>query len=146
MMAMSAAPVRSASAHCDGTVNDKSYFPASGPFVKPQTSGAVFKYCTIDMRSFCKFESLAISTKYNREDFPPRQASFVVKRSFYSEELKMLKRSWCLFLLCFLCLPFAVVAANPDASQNPSTQTPSIAEKVAGAQKFPGYFNLYWDA
>ena len=63
----------------------------------------------------------------------------------------MLKRSWCLFLFCFLCLPFAGVAANPDAtqtpsSQTPSTQTPSIAEKVAGAQKFPGYFNLYWDA
>src|SRR5580704_1722677 len=151
MMAMSAAPVRSASAHCDGTVKDKSYFPASGPFVKPQTSGAVFKYCTIDMRSFCNFESLAISTKYSREDFPPRQASFVVKRSFHSEALKMLKRSWCLFLLCFLCLPLAGIAANPDAtqtpsSQTPSAQTPSIAEKVAGAQKFPGYFNLYWDA
>src|SRR5580698_6223480 len=141
MIAMSAAPVRIASAHCEGTVNDKSYFPASGPFVKPQTSGAVFKYCTIDMRSFCKFESLAISTKYSREDFSPRQASFVVKRSFHSEALKMLKRSWCLFLLCFLCLPPAGVAANPDAAQ-----TPTIAEKFAGAQKFPGYFNLYWDA
>ena len=53
---MSAAPVRIASAHREGTVKDKSYFPASGPFVKPQTSGAVFKYCTIDMRSFCKLE------------------------------------------------------------------------------------------
>jgi hypothetical protein len=93
------------------------------------------------MRSFCKFESLAISTKYSREDFPPRQASFVVKRSFRSEALKMLKRSWCLFLLGFLCLPVAGLAARPDASQ-----TPTIAEKVAGAQKFPGYFNLYWDA
>jgi hypothetical protein len=63
----------------------------------------------------------------------------------------MLKRSWCLFLLCFLCQPFAGAAANPDAiqapsSQTPSAQTPSIAEKVASAQKFPGYFNLYWDA
>ena len=63
----------------------------------------------------------------------------------------MLKRSSCLFLLCFLCLPFAGIAANPDAiqtpySQPPSAQTPSIAEKIAGAQKFPGYFNLYWDA
>jgi hypothetical protein len=98
-----------------------------------------------------QFKSLAISTKYSREDFPARQASFVVKRSFHSEALKMLKRSWCLFLLCFLCLPFVGVAANPDAtqtpsSQTPSAQTPSIAEKVAGAQKFPGYFNLYWDA
>jgi hypothetical protein len=63
----------------------------------------------------------------------------------------MLKRSRCLFLLCFLCLPFAGIAANPDAiqapsSQTPSAQAPSIAEKIAGAQKFPGYFNLYWDA
>jgi hypothetical protein len=93
------------------------------------------------MRSFCNFESLAISTKYSREDFPPREASFVVKRSFHSEALKMLKRSWCLFLLCFLCLPFAGVAAPPDAAE-----TPTIAAKTAGAQKFPGYFNLYWDA
>ena len=63
----------------------------------------------------------------------------------------MLKRSWCLFLLSFLGLPLAGVAAGPDASQTPSsqtpsTQTPSITEKVDGAQKFPGYFNLYWDA
>jgi hypothetical protein len=93
------------------------------------------------MRSFCKFDGLAISTKYSREDFSPRQASFVVKRSFHSEALKMLKRFWCPFLLCFLCLASAAVAAGPDASQ-----TPTIAEKVAGAQKFPGYFNLYWDA
>ena len=51
----------------------------------------------------------------------------------------MPKRSWCLFLLCFLCLPFAITAAAAtDASQ-----TPTITEKVAGAKKFPGYFNLY---
>src|SRR6202795_4608247 len=141
MIAISAAPMRSASAHCDGTVNDKSYFPASGPFVKPQTSGAVFKYCTMDMRSFCTFALLAISIKYSRQDFPPRQASFVVKRSFHSEALKMLKASRSLFVLCFLLRPSACLAAYPDASQ-----TPSISEKTAGAQKFPGYFNLYWDA
>jgi hypothetical protein len=93
------------------------------------------------MRSFCNFECLAISTQYSRQDFPPRQASFVVKRSFLSEALKMLKRSWCLFLLGFLCLPFAGIAANPDAAE-----TPTIAAKTAGAEKFPGYFNLYWDA
>src|SRR5580704_12222177 len=51
MIATSAAPVRRASAHCDGQVNDKSYLPASGPSVNPQTSGAVFKYSTIEMRS-----------------------------------------------------------------------------------------------
>ena len=31
--------------------------------------------------------------------------------------------------------------ARPDAAQ-----TPTIAEKTAGAQKLAGYFNLYWDA
>jgi hypothetical protein len=85
-------------------------------------------------------EILAISIKYSRQNFPPRQASFVVKRSFLSEALKMLKafRYWlvlCLLTLCSTCL-----AAHPDASQ-----TPSISEKTAGAQKFAGYFNLYWD-
>src|SRR6202049_2284678 len=141
MIAISAAPMRSASAHGDGTVKDKSYFPASGPFVKPQTSGAVFKYCTIDMRSFCTFELLAISTKYSRQNFPPRQASFVVKRSFLSEALKMLKAFRCWLVLFLLCLPSICLAAHPDASQ-----TPTITEKTAGAQKLPGYFNLYWDA
>jgi len=53
----------------------------------------------------------------------------------------MLKRSWCLFLLCLLCLPFAGAAAAA-----PDTPTPTIAEKTAGMQKLPGYFNLYWDA
>ncbi|HJX97171.1 MAG TPA: DUF5118 domain-containing protein, partial [Candidatus Acidoferrum sp.] len=53
----------------------------------------------------------------------------------------MLKRSWCLLLLGFLCSPFTAVAAIRDAAQ-----TPTIAEKIAGAQKLPGYFNLYWDA
>ncbi len=36
---MSASPCLRASAHLDGTVKDRSYFPASGPSVKPQTSG-----------------------------------------------------------------------------------------------------------
>jgi len=53
----------------------------------------------------------------------------------------MLKASRSLFVLCFLLRPSACLAAYPDASQ-----TPSISEKTAGAQKFPGYFNLYWDA
>src|SRR6185437_1923219 len=141
MMATSAAPLRRASAHCDGTVKDKSYLPTNGPFVKPQTSGAVFRYCTIDMRSFCKFEMLAISSQYSRQDFPPLQASFVVKRFFFLEALNMLKASRHFFVLCLLCLPSICLAARPDAAQ-----TPTIGEKTAGAQKFPGYFNLYWDA
>jgi len=48
-------------------------------------------------------------------------------------------RSW--FVVVLLCLPTVCLAAHPDASQ-----TPTIAEKTAGAQKLPGYFNLYWDA
>ena len=52
MMAMSASPARKASAHSDGTVKDRSYLPASGPSVKPQTSGAVFRNSTMEMRSF----------------------------------------------------------------------------------------------
>ncbi len=53
-MATSASPRRSASAHCDGTVKERSYLPASGPLVKPHTSGAVFRNSTIEMRSFFK--------------------------------------------------------------------------------------------
>lgn len=29
---------------------------------------------------------------------------------------------------------------------NPETKTPTITEKVAGMEKFPGYFPFYWDA
>src|ERR1700678_332578 len=50
-MARSTSPRRRASAHCDGTVNDSSYFPASGPSVNPHTKGAVFRYSTIEIRS-----------------------------------------------------------------------------------------------
>jgi Met-zincin/Domain of unknown function (DUF5117) len=93
------------------------------------------------MRSFCTFEILAISSKYSRGDFPPRLPSFVVKRFFLSEALKMLKAFRCWLVLGLLALPSISVAAHPDASQ-----TPSISEKTAGAQKLPGYFNLFWDA
>jgi hypothetical protein len=84
---------------------------------------------------------LAISTKYSRQNFSPRQASFVIKRSFHSEALKMLKAFRYLSLFSLLCLTPRSIVAGPDASQ-----TPTIAEKTAGAQKLPGYFNLYWDA
>src|SRR5487761_426152 len=60
MMATSASPRRNASAHCDGTVNERSYFPARGPSVKPQTSGAVFRNSTIETRN------LAISDSQKR--------------------------------------------------------------------------------
>src|SRR5467141_950713 len=40
-----------------------------------------------------------------------------------------------------------VSAASGVAAARPETpQTSTIAEKTAGAQKLPGYFNLYWDA
>ena len=42
MMPISARPARKSSAHCEGTANKSSYLPASGPSVKPQTSGAIF--------------------------------------------------------------------------------------------------------
>src|SRR5580704_12252139 len=51
IIATSAAPERSASAHCDGTVKESSYFPRKGPCVKPRTNGAVFKYSTMDIRT-----------------------------------------------------------------------------------------------
>jgi hypothetical protein len=53
----------------------------------------------------------------------------------------MLKAFRYLCLLSLLCLTSRSIVAGPDAAQ-----TPTIAEKTAGAQKFPGYFNLYWDA
>src|SRR5712691_10562117 len=55
MMATSTAPARSASAHSDGTVKESSQRPAKGPLVKPQTSGAVFRYSTMEMRSLLTF-------------------------------------------------------------------------------------------
>src|SRR3984885_10487366 len=54
MMAMSAALLRRASAQRDGTVNERSYLPLRGPWVKLQTNGVVFRYLTIEMRSFGK--------------------------------------------------------------------------------------------
>src|SRR6266446_2296267 len=51
MIATSTAPVRRASAHCDGTVEERSYVLRRGPWVKPRTSGTVLRYCTTEMRS-----------------------------------------------------------------------------------------------
>src|ERR1035437_10159300 len=52
MMPTSTRPARRSSAHCDGTANERSYRPTRGPSVKPQTSGAVFRNSTMEMRSF----------------------------------------------------------------------------------------------
>ena len=41
-------------------------------------------------------------------------------------------------LLLLLCLPFAFLNAQTDA-------TKTIATKVANMKAFPGYFKFYWD-
>ncbi|HYU23170.1 MAG TPA: zinc-dependent metalloprotease [Candidatus Dormibacteraeota bacterium] len=45
------------------------------------------------------------------------------------------------FLALLGCGVSGAAAARPE-----TPQTATIAEKTAGAQKLPGYFNLYWDA
>jgi hypothetical protein len=40
----------------------------------------------------------------------------------------------------------ALVAPARVQARAETAQTPTIGEKTAGAQKLPGYFNLYWDA
>src|SRR5712692_2901359 len=69
IIATSTFPVRNCSAHCEGTVNDKSYLPRSGPLVKPQTSGAVFRYCTMEMRSFVTGREVTFKIQYNKARF-----------------------------------------------------------------------------
>src|SRR5229473_7812404 len=69
IIATSAWPVRNCSAHCEGTVKDKSYLPHSGPLVKPQTSGAVFRYCTMEMRSFVTGREVTFKIQYNKARF-----------------------------------------------------------------------------
>ena len=43
-----------------------------------------------------------------------------------------------------LLLLISPLYAQPRSSD--TTKTPTIAEKVAGMEKFPGYFPFYWDA
>src|SRR6266478_6557133 len=69
MMATSARRDRKSSAHCEGTVNDKSYLPRRGPLVKPQTSGAVLRYWTIEMRSLVTVRGLTCEVQYNKGGF-----------------------------------------------------------------------------
>src|SRR5207245_2109082 len=45
------------------------------------------------------------------------------------------------FLALLGCGASGAAAARPE-----TPQTATIAEKTAGAQKLPGYFNIYWDA
>src|SRR6266849_9546771 len=69
MMATSARPQRKSSAHCEGTVKERSYLPWSGPLVKPQTSGAVFRYCTMEMRSLVTRREVTFKIQYNKARF-----------------------------------------------------------------------------
>jgi len=45
-----------------------------------------------------------------------------------------------------LLMSAALAAPMRVQARAETPQTPTIAEKTAGAQKLPGYFNLYWDA
>src|SRR6266849_6144508 len=47
-------------------------------------------------------------------------------------------------VLCVLLLLASTLLAQPRSTAD--AKTPTIAEKVAGMQKFPGYFPFYWDA
>jgi len=49
-----------------------------------------------------------------------------------------------IFLLSILMLLSATLFAQ--VRNNPEVKTPTIAEKVAPMEKFPGYFPFYWDA
>jgi Met-zincin/Domain of unknown function (DUF5117) len=48
--------------------------------------------------------------------------------------------------LNLLLMTAALTAPHAAWARSETGQTPTIAEKTAGAQKLPGYFNLYWDA
>jgi hypothetical protein len=48
------------------------------------------------------------------------------------------------FALLFMALTVGAVAAQ--ARSGSETKTPTLIEKTAGMQKFPGYFPFYWDA
>src|SRR6267154_6716121 len=56
IIATSTTPERNASAHWDGTVNESSYLPRNRPCVNPRTSGAVFRYSTMEMRTGLTFQ------------------------------------------------------------------------------------------
>src|SRR6202162_1679179 len=141
MMATSARPSRRSSAHCEGTVNERSYLCWRAPRVKPYTNGAVLRYCTTEMRSFLKTAEARGRFSITAKIYAVPTSSSV-KPSGPPEVLKMKK--YCRAVLLVLALEMVwigSVGALPDTSQ-PAT----IAEKTANTQKMAGYFNLYWDA
>src|SRR5260370_20554820 len=111
MMATSTAPVRSASAHSDGTVKESSQRPAKGPLVKPQTSGAVFRYSTMEMRSLLTFLALFDIGLLSHMECARRHAA----RSF--GEMRCDEKEWGF-------LEFFQVMGNADLSQKGSDPIP----------------------
>src|SRR5215470_10704664 len=73
IMATSTAPQRSDSAHCDGTVKKSWYLPRSPPCVKPRTSGAVFRYSTMEMRSRFTCDCRETGFQYSKGGLPASQ-------------------------------------------------------------------------
>src|SRR3954447_10962229 len=49
------------------------------------------------------------------------------------------------FLLTIIFIAAAITFAQPKSTADTTKPFPSIAEKVAGMRKLPGYFPLYWD-
>ena len=50
------------------------------------------------------------------------------------------------FCLATLTLLFTAITLNAQPRSSEPQKTPTISEKVAGMEKFPGYFPFYWDA
>ena len=161
MMATSAAPERRASAHCEGTVKERSYLPRSGPWVKPRTSGAVLRYCTTEMRSLVTIGGGENFTTERREvrrrgDFAARRADLMYNTSANLkladlEAGEMAKRWWLMILAAMLCGASRADAqakseAGAGASPAAGEKAISIAEKTKSMEKMAGYFNIYWDA
>src|SRR5579863_202488 len=71
-MATSTSPKRKASAHFEGMVNESSYLPASGPSAKPHTSGAVFRYSTMEIRSLLMSFATNANFQYSTAAFGSR--------------------------------------------------------------------------
>src|SRR3984957_3663049 len=140
MMAISARRSRRSSAHCEGTVNERSYLFWRAPRVKPYTNGAVFRYCTTEMRSFLTMAAARRRFSITTKIYAASRSSGV-KPSGPPEVLKMKKYSRAVLLI--LALQTAAIdgsGAHPD-----NTQLATISEKTVNTQKLAGYFNLYWD-
>jgi hypothetical protein len=66
--------------------------PRNGPRVKPQTKGAVLRYCTMEMRSFAKFGVLARQSKVYRKLHRARRHAETLKCLQGLERLKHVER------------------------------------------------------